>query len=134
MEETDRSLRRWRFVAFTVFMTSSAFFAVADFVFYDVKGWTDGSWILDIVIATIAVAAWCHLDARVNGCLISRRLSIWIVLAALFAVPVYLVQSRGWKGALKVGLGLPFFAVSIWIYDLAWMATESVFERMDWLQ
>lgn len=134
MEESEPSLRRWRIIAFVTFMTASAFIAVADFVFYEIKWWTDGSWILDVLITTIAIAVWCHLDARLKGRLISRRLSVWIVLASLFAVPVYLVQSRGWKGALKLGLGLPFFAVSIWVYDLTWMITESVCERMDWMQ
>lgn len=81
---------------------------------------------VDVLVATAAIATWCHFDARILDYRISRGLRVWIVLASLIAVPIYIVDSRGWRGAWRLGLGLPFFAVSIWSHDFGWSLASYV--------
>jgi hypothetical protein len=44
------------------------------------------------------LAWWTICDAAVRGCPIPAFSQAWLVLFAVFAVPIYVVRSRGWRG------------------------------------
>ena len=69
------------------------------------------------------IYAWCHFDSKEREREISQNMRMAIGILGPIAVPIYFIESRGFKAAGKVGLGLflyvPFYA----LYYATWYLT-----------
>lgn len=112
-----------RAVALSIFLGSSAAFGVADLLLYANTGWPMISLLFNTLIGAATIVAWCRFDSIIHVYPLTTRLSVSIFLLAIVAVPVYLVRSRGWTAAAKLGFGLPIFLLAIGLYHGCWHAT-----------
>ncbi|OVE78148.1 hypothetical protein BVX99_00515, partial [bacterium F16] len=55
------------------------------------------------------VLSWCLLDSKKREKALSMKMVAAIIFCGPLAVPVYFVDSRGFKSAAKVGLGLVLY-------------------------
>ncbi len=117
-------------ISLGVFLGSSAIFGVADIILWEYEAWETISTILDTVIGILAILTWCSYDARLHKFPLSGRFRLFIFLFAIIGVPVYLVRSRGWMAAAKIGFGVPVFLLSIAISYGAFFATEWIADRL----
>jgi hypothetical protein len=84
---------------------------------------TSGYYALTIIITTCIVFMWFHYDARSRDYAYSGKLRLGVLLCAAFAVPVYLVKSRGWKRAT--------WAIAKWL--IAFMLVNAVLTMLNYL-
>lgn len=62
---------------------------------------------------------WYHVDKRSRGYRAGPLMNGGVIAAAIIALPVYFVRSRGWKGgALATLAALAVFAVSLGLGEL----------------
>jgi hypothetical protein len=62
----------------------------------------------------VSSIAWCFVDAKQRGHRIGRVMKLLLVLFFALALPIYLIQTRGWRGLITLlqavgvafGLGL----------------------------
>jgi hypothetical protein len=130
MDGLIRVQKRKRRIALVVFLASSAMFGAADLLLNRNTGWIAMSGILDTIIGIIAIVAWCKYDAQIHTYPMTRGLKLLIWLFAVIGVPLYLVRSRGWIGAAKIGFGLPAFLLSIGLYYGGWYAAHAIGTQM----
>jgi len=128
------SQKRKRDIAFAVFLGSSVVFGIADLVFYRSESWISTSFVLNTIAGTMAIASWCRYDSHVQNYPLSGRLWLVIWLIALVGVPVYLVQSRGWRRAARIGFGLPVFLLSIGLYYIGWYCSYWIADKGGYFQ
>jgi hypothetical protein len=57
--------------------------------------------LLGLPILVLSIA-WCFTDARQRGHRMGRLMKLLLVLCFALAFPIYLFQSRGWRGALTL--------------------------------
>jgi hypothetical protein len=70
-------------------------------------------------IAIVLVFWWYHVDKRSRGYRAGPLMNGGVVAAAIIALPVYFVRSRGWKrGALATLAALAVFVVSLGLGSL----------------
>ncbi len=50
---------------------------------------------VSMIVAVLAVGAWVHFDARVQGGTVGPMMRLLIVLFAIVTVPVYVFHTRG---------------------------------------
>lgn len=127
-EFDPRRTKRRRDLALVVYLASGSVFGVLDLILYYHDTWSSISWVLNTLVGIVAIVAWCAYDARLKGMTISLglRLAIWLI--ALVGVPVYLVRSRGWGGAARLGFGLPVFLLGLGLYYAGWYTASWVAE------
>src|SRR5262249_33577365 len=116
----DAGDRKKRSIALWGFVVLSALSGAADLIFHYITIWSKESWTMSTVIGALLIYTWCHYDALVYKQLIPRSLKFCIVLLAIVGVPIYLVRSRGWLGAARVGFGIPVLLLSIGVYYGSW--------------
>src|SRR5262245_40181770 len=104
MNEGDARIKRS--IALWAFLLSAALGGAADLFFY-YTSWSQWSCLVSTVVEVLLIYTWCHYDAVLYKQLIPRSLKFYIVLLAIIGVPMYLVRSRGWRGAARVGFGIP---------------------------
>ena len=112
--------KRNRTIALAVFIGSSLLFGIADLLLDENQDWTAASFILDAIVGIVAVACWCRIDSRIQSYPLSGNLWRLIWLVAIIGVPIYLVKSRGWSRAAKIGFGAPAFLLSVGFYYGGW--------------
>ncbi len=115
-----------RRIACLVFILSPVGFGTYDLFAYEDDGQLASSHLFLVIVGIGSILAWCSFDAKIHDFVISQGLRFGIILVAAIAVPVYLVKTRGWPGALKLGLGLPAFAVSAGAYYVGWYAAYEI--------
>jgi hypothetical protein len=134
VDEFIVSQRKKRSLALAVFLGTSVAFGIVDLLLYQNAGWESCSWILNTIVGVVAIVAWCRYDSQIRGYPLSASLKLLIWLIALIGVPVYLVQSRGWKGAAKLGFGLPVFLLNAGLYYGGWYAAREIGARVGYFQ
>jgi len=132
--EFDARVKKKRSIALLAFLVSSALFGAADIFLYYSTSWSQGTWVLSTILAAVLLYTWCHYDALLLKQLIPRSLRFCIVLFAIVGVPMYLVRSRGWRGAARVGFGIPVLLLSIGIYYGSWYASLWIAEATGYYQ
>ncbi len=118
----DQSLRPKRFWCLIVFLLSPLAFGVFDLVFYDSQSAEDGSYLISTIIGIFTVVGWVSYDAALRDYPLTSGLRWCVILLAAVGVPVYLVRTRGWKGAARLGFGIPAFLTSMASYCLGYSA------------
>lgn len=114
----QNSYKRRRTIALWTFLLSQIPFAAIDLLLLPPdSSWHPGSFALNSVICVACIYQWCLNDARVRQFHLTGGWTMAIVFVAIFAVPVYLQRTRGWKGALRVGWGLPILAANVMLYE-----------------
>ena len=62
---------------------------------------------------------WYHADKRSRGYAAGPLMNAGVIVAAVIALPVYLVRSRGWKrGAVAVALALVVLGATFGLSEL----------------
>ena len=115
----ENACRRKRSIALWTFLLSQIPFAIMDLQMSSDSSWAQGGLVLSSIVCTVCIYLWCLNDARLREFQFTGGWTMAIVFLAIIAVPVYLKRTRGWKGALKVGFGLPVLAASIALYEVA---------------
>jgi len=128
------SQRLKRDIALAVFFISSLAFGVADLLLYRNSSWTSTSWILNAIVGIIAIVSWCRYDSQVQGFVMNGSLRLIIWLLAAVGVPMYLVRSRGWRRAARVGFGIPAFVLSVALYYAGWYSSFWLAGKMGYFQ
>jgi hypothetical protein len=126
----NMTLTTKRSVALYAFLVSSAVFGVADLLLYANNSWIEVSWLLNAVVGIFTIVAWCRYDSQIQNFPLSGTLAFIIWALSIVGVLMYLVRSRGWGGAARVGFGLPIFLLSIGLYYGSWYASRWVAQKM----
>ena len=109
-----------RNIALALLFLSSASFGSADLFLYRHWEWTSMSWVLNMIIGVILIVGWCTYDSQMQGYPLIGWLRLTIVLVAIVGVPIYLVKSRDWRRAAKIGFGLPAYIGILSFYYAGW--------------
>jgi hypothetical protein len=76
----------------------------------------------DLAETFVAIALlywWYHADKRSRGYTAGPLLNGGVIIAAIIALPIYFVRSRGWKrGGLATLVALAFFGVLLALGEL----------------
>ena len=68
----------------------------------------------ETLLAIALVFWWFHVDKRSRGYRAGPLLNGGVLAAAVIALPIYFVRSRGWKGGLRTTLiAVGFFVVTL---------------------
>ncbi|MFN8857208.1 MAG: hypothetical protein ACK50P_16700 [Planctomycetaceae bacterium] len=83
--------------------------------------------------------AWCFADARERGHRLGRVMRLLLVLSFALALPIYLFQSRGWRGIITllqvvgvmtavilVGMAAEWLTLQLGARAGWWMLSESM--------
>ena len=71
-----------------------------------------GYGIADTVLSLIAIFVWYHLDKDEQHYRAGMLMNAGVLVAAIVALPIYLIRSRGWKrGAIAIAWAALFLAV-----------------------
>lgn len=124
--DEEQSLRTKRFWCLMIILFSPLFFGVLDLIFFDDESVQNGSYLISMIIGILAIVCWVSYDAALRGFPFNGGLRWCVILIAAVGVPVYLVKSRGWKGAAVLGFGIPAFLISMGTYYLGWFTALSV--------
>ena len=74
---------------------------------------------VETFLAIALVFWWYHVDKRSHGYRAGPLMNGGVLAAAIVALPVYFVRSRGWKrGALATLAGLAFFGITLALGEL----------------
>jgi hypothetical protein len=74
-------------------------------------------------VAIALVYWWYHADKRARGYAAGPLMNAGVIVAAVIALPVYFVRSRGWKrGALATALALVALGVTLGLGELGELA------------
>ena len=76
------------------------------------------------------VYAWCHFDSKERGKKLSQNMRMAIGFIGPIAVPIYFIESRGFKAAIKTGLGLLLYAPFYIIYYGVWYLTVAILHAL----
>ena len=79
---------------------------------------------MDAIVGIILIYYWCRYDASIRNELISTEMKIGIILITIIAVPIYLKRTRGWKGAAKIGFGIPVMLLNMLLYYAGWYVSS----------
>ena len=115
-----------RAIALYVFLISSAAFGIVDLLLYSNQSWNSTSWVLNTILGISAVVAWCRYDSQIRNFPLSGSLVFIIWALAIVGVPMYLIRSRGWARATRIGFGFPIFILSLGLYYSCWYGTRWV--------
>lgn len=118
--EESQSIRRKRFLCLSVFLLSPFAFGVIDLIYYDSQSAEDSSYLISTIIGIFAIVGWVSYDAALRDYPLSSGLRWCVILLAVVGVPLYLVRTRGWKGAAIIGFGLPALLISMATYSLGY--------------
>jgi hypothetical protein len=77
-------------------------------------------------VAIALVFWWYHVDKRSHGYRAGPLMNGGVIAAAIIALPIYFVRSRGWKrGALATLGALAVFGLTFALGELGeWLATR----------
>jgi len=69
---------------------------------------------------------WYHVDKRVRDYRAGPLMNGGVILAAIIALPIYFVRSRGWqRGALATLAALAVFAITLGLGELGeWLGRQ----------
>src|SRR5512138_2443616 len=68
--------------------------------------------IAETVLSLIAIFVWYHLDKEEHNYRAGILMNAGVLVAAIVALPIYLIRSRGWKrGAIAICWAAVFLAV-----------------------
>lgn len=69
---------------------------------------------VETLLAMVLVFWWYHVDKRSRGYRAGPLMNGGVLAAAVIALPVYFVRSRGWKGGLRATvLAVGFFLFTL---------------------
>ena len=69
---------------------------------------------VETFVAIALIFWWYHVDRRSRGYQAGPLMNGGVIVAAIIALPIYFVRSRGWKrGALTTLVALAVFAVTL---------------------
>jgi peptidoglycan/LPS O-acetylase OafA/YrhL len=75
--------------------------------------------IVDTVLSLIAIFVWYHLDKDEHHYRAGTLMNAGVLVAAIVALPIYLVRSRGWRrGAIAIAWAAAFLAVIFALEEL----------------
>ena len=97
---------------------------IVDLLIYHNDDWLFISLVVSTIITVGAATLWCIYDARIMRLQIPRDLILLIVFLTPAGVLLYLVKSRGWRKAMKLGFGAPVLALHQAFYYMAWYTTR----------
>jgi hypothetical protein len=80
----------------------------------------------ETVVAIALVFWWYHVDKRSRGYRAGPLMNGGVIAAAIIALPIYFVRSRGWKrGALATLVALGVFAATLALSEAGeWLGTR----------
>ncbi len=83
----------------------------------------------DMVETFVGIALifwWYHADKRTRGYQAGPLMNGGVIVAAVVALPIYFVRSRGWKrGGLATLIALGFFLLILFLSDAGeWLGTR----------
>ena len=90
--------RRKRWLVAMLFLASAGLSTVGCFLDDDDSGL---ALLLGLPMLMLSIA-WCFTDARQRGHRLGRLMKLLLVLCFALAFPLYLFQSRGWRGAITL--------------------------------
>lgn len=123
---TNLSATAKRRIALFAFILYPIAFGAYDLIACEDDSQLDSSSLFSTIVGIGAILAWCSFDAAIHDFKISTGLRFGIFLLAIVAVPVYLVKTRGWSPALKIGFGFPAFALNLGAYYLGWYGAYEI--------
>jgi hypothetical protein len=69
--------------------------------------------LIETLVSLVLLFWWYHLDKAERGYAAGRLMNAGVLVAAVIALPIYLLRSRGWKhGARAVALAGAFLALT----------------------
>lgn len=78
----------------------------------------------------ISAIAWCFVDAQQRGHRIGRLMKLLLVAFFALALPIYLIQTRGWRGLITL---LQVMGVMLGLWLVAEAAQWAMLRVGDWM-
>jgi hypothetical protein len=78
----------------------------------------------ETLVSLVVLFWWYHLDKQERDYPAGRLMNAGVLVAAVIALPIYFIRSRGWRrGAIASALGAAFVGASFLLGELGeWLA------------
>lgn len=80
----------------------------------------------ETLVSIVLLFWWYHLDKAEHAYAAGRLMNAGVLVAAVIALPIYLVRTRGWRrGAIAIAIGAAFLLLTFLLAELAeWLGTR----------
>ncbi|HEY5899806.1 MAG TPA: hypothetical protein VIV54_19725 [Burkholderiales bacterium] len=79
--------------------------------------------LIETLVSLVLLFTWYHLDKRERDYRAGRLMNAGMLAAAVIALPIYLVRSRGWKqGMIAIAIAALYLALTLGLAELGELA------------
>lgn len=79
--------------------------------------------LIETLVSLVLLFTWYHLDKRERDYRAGRLMNAGMLAAAVIALPIYLVRSRGWKhGMIAIATAALYLALTLGLAELGELA------------